>query len=173
TRNHFGSHTVSNNIEPDGPFFVYVPFSCRPWRGDLMRFDSFSLSAGVAWRISLGRRSLRYREPFADRARWFASGLVLARLALTIFSTNLHRAANRTRALGSESDRLPLDQHIVTCRQCLSRLGSPRPLKRSGGLAGRCRFCIASGAGRISSLDLRAQERADGIFFPSPALGLD
>src|SRR5260370_32913170 len=75
-----------------------------------LRGGGCSLSASMARRISLGRRSICHAQLSADHARRAAPDLVFTRCAFTIFSARLHRFAARARALGFESNELPLAQ---------------------------------------------------------------
>ena len=71
-------------------------------------------------------------------ARRFAANLVLAGFAFAVFSAGLYNLSHRTRALGTELNRLSLGQPCAACRQRPAGVAGPGAVKacRERGSAG-------------------------------------
>src|SRR4029077_3220036 len=99
----------------------------------------------------------------ADGARRSAANLVLARFAFAVFPAGLYNFSHRTRALGTELNRLSLGQSCAACRQRPAGVAGPGAVKGTGSVAGWSNFCSTPRAGGISRLDHGTEKCAHGL----------
>jgi hypothetical protein len=102
-----------------------------------------------------------------------AADLVFARFPVAVFPAHLQHISHRARVVGPEHDWLSLGEPSASCWQCSSGMGGAGAVRSTRLVVGCGNFCATSSAGRVSGMDYRTQERADGLFLFADAACLD
>ena len=143
-------------------------FRCRPGGR-----DDLCIPACLAWGISVGRRRLYHQQRIINCAARLAADLVFPRFPVAVFPAHLQHISHRARVVGPKHDWLSLGEPSASCWQCSSGMGGAGAVRSTRLVVSCGNFCATSGAGRVSGMDYRTQERADGLFLFADAACLD